>query len=56
MEDEKNKVEALQWLDGSSWWWKLGTLGKEKMKQMKMRIRYDEPLRKKELITWMEQE
>ena len=38
MKDEKNKVEALQWLDGSLWWWELGTSGKEKMKQLKMRI------------------
>ena len=28
----KTQGEALRWLDGSSWWWELGSPGKERKK------------------------
>ena len=58
MKDEKNKIEALQWLDGALRRDKAENL---ELRKEKMNIRTENyfimnNLQKKESITWMKQE
>ena len=51
VKDEKNKIEAFQWLDEALKWyhWNNLELRKEKIKHPKPRMWYDEPLQKEEI-------
>ena len=39
---EKNKIEALQWLEGASWWWEFGTPGTKRWTKENQEFSYHE--------------
>jgi len=56
MEDVKNKVEALQWLDVSPSWYNYESLELWERKDEQKKIKNLMSLQNKELIIWVSQE
>ena len=56
VKDEKNKIEALQWLDEALWWynWEILELWERKMNKWNQEFFMN--LQNKELIIWVNQE